>query len=178
MFSYRSAHDAPTCARTPILSFVYGIDKHFLFIHHVRAPAIKVEFSMRSFLKYRHLPRTKLHFMSGSARFSQRLIHSHSTNRISSGLDNQNQTNLPQFFKRIWLGFTPETDVKIWAHFREGTDWRKHIYYFTNQIQFVQFTDSNSKLTQVTFGVPKGNVLAPILYLVYIYDESLSFTSK
>ena len=42
--------------------------------------------------------------------------------------------------------------------------------YLTGRMQFVQLNGTDSDIKSITCGVPKGSVLGPILFLLYIND--------
>jgi len=44
----------------------------------------------------------------------------------------------------------------------------------TNRQQFVTFADVSSDLGKISCGVPKGSVLGPMLFLLYVNDISNS----
>ena len=50
--------------------------------------------------------------------------------------------------------------------------------YLSNRKQFVQIDDKRSPLTNVTFGVPQGSILGPILFNLYVYDLSENSTGQ
>lgn len=64
--------------------------------------------------------------------------------------------------------------IKLLEIVVENVHW--FVSYLSNGFQFVTIRGKSSKSENITYGVPKGSVLGPVLFLFYIYDLHLHLT--
>jgi len=62
--------------------------------------------------------------------------------------------------------------LELYCYGIRGTSLKWIEDYLTNRRQYVEYNTSNSKMGNVSIGVPQGSILGPLLFLVYVNDIS------
>lgn len=60
--------------------------------------------------------------------------------------------------------------TKLYHYGVEGTENKWFKSYLTNRTQYVDFVNTESKLENITTGVPQGSILGPLLFTLYMND--------
>ena len=64
----------------------------------------------------------------------------------------------------------PELLFKVWFHGITGPLWSWFQAYLSNRSHYVFVEGSSSNILPVKSGVPRGSVLGPLLFLIYVND--------
>ena len=66
----------------------------------------------------------------------------------------------------------------IWAYGINGEPWSWISIYLTNRTQCVSINGQTSTFLPVVFGIPQGNLLGSLFYIIYINDMFDTISKK